>query len=424
MIKKIIALLLCVAMSTTFFIGCNENDNDNEENNENKVMKIGCFNDPFVNEDSYKTLAASGINRVFVNKTRSHSAVLNILNYCDSLDIDVVVLSSINNKVLYNNDYMSHKSFAGINIKDEPSADEYETIAEKISTFESIYTDKLFYVNLFPDPETNYDKLGTENYEEYIEEYCETVLEKLSGEKVLSFDIYPLERSGAYNIVQSRYLSNLEIVAEYAKKYGASPQVYLQAMGYAKRRQPDLVDLNFQAYCSFAFGYQSLIYFCYYTPGPNSEFTEEDYAIVDRENNPTEIYDYVKSLNDEIFKFDGAYLNYKWQETIPVYGDNDSDDQLCLALMNNQKDKVGNIKTVNAQYDAVIGHFKNGNKNAYMVTNFTEPTKRLTNKVILEFANDSSLEIYIDGEKQAMQTNGGVIELSIPSGEGVFVIEN
>ena len=129
MIKKIIALLLCVAMSTTFFIGCNENDNDNEENNENKVMKIGCFNDPFVNEDSYKTLAASGINRVFVNKTRSHSAVLNILNYCDSLDVDVVVLSSINNKVLYNNDYMSHKSFAGINIKDEPSADEYETIA-------------------------------------------------------------------------------------------------------------------------------------------------------------------------------------------------------------------------------------------------------------------------------------------------------
>lgn len=429
-LKNMMALALsCTIICSTMALGaaCSQPNTDNssvvEENllPTDLVMKIGAFNDPFVNENAYKLMADCGINRIIVNKTRSHSQVLKILGYCEQLNMDAIILAGINNKVLYNNDYMNYKSFAGVDIYDEPSYDQYVAFSEKIPTFEATYPGKIFYSNLFPDPETNYGKLGTDTYEEYVEGFCENVLSKLSGEKILSVDIYPLETIRGEHTVQSRYLPNLEVIAKYAKQYEAEPQVYLQSICYADRRVPSQTDIDFQVYTSLAFGYRSLKWFTYYTPGPSGEFLETDFGIVDREGNPTELYDRVKSVNEEIFKFDDVYLSYSWDETIPVYGNQEPDEQLSLSRMENQNSSTGHIASVESTYDALIGKFSRGSKKAYMVTNFREPRSEGNNTVTLTMPNVKKVKVWLNGDPQEMEVVNNLLVLELPAGEGAFV---
>ena len=426
--RKILSLILSVCcffgaygLSACKTEGTESNSSDGQQVDLTQVMKIGTFNDPFVTKEAYELLAATGINWVVVNKTRTHSKVLDILSYCDELDIDVLVMERINNKTLNNDEYMEHKSFAGINMQDEPVLSDFAKLAEMVNTVEERYPGKLAYSNLFPDPEANVGKLGTETYEEYVDEFCKQVLGQMDGKKVLSTDIYPLETILGEHSVQSRYCSNLELIAKYAKKYNAEPQVYLQSICYANRRIPTLEDLNFQVYCAFAFGYRALNWFAYYTPGPSSEFLETDIGIVDRDGNPTELYDRVKAMNEEIFKFDGVYLSYSWDETIPVYGKEEADDQFNLSRMENQNTTVKGISEVEATYDALVGRFERKGDTAYMVTNFREPRKEEGNEITLAFEKAKKVKVWINGEAQEMTLDDHKLTLSLPAGEGAFV---
>ena len=401
--------------------GTGSNSSSGQKVDLTQVMKIGTFNDPFVTKEAYELLAETGINWIVVNKTRTHSQVLKVLDYCDELDIDVLVMARINNKTLNNNEYMEHKSFAGINMQDEPVLSDFAKLAETVNTVEERYPGKLAYSNLFPDPEANVSKLGTETYEEYVDEFCKQVLGEMDGKKVLSFDIYPLETILGEHAVQSRYCPNLELIAKYAKKYNAEPQMYLQSICYANRRIPTSEDLNFQVYCAFAFGYRALNWFAYYTPGPSAEFTETDIGIVDRSGKPTELYDRVKAMNEEIFKFDGVYLSYTWDETIPVYGQEESDDQFSLSRMENQKETVKGVSKIEATYDALVGRFERNGDTAYMVTNFREPRKSKGNEITLTFEKAKKVKVWINGEAQEIALDNHKLTLSLPAGEGAFV---
>lgn len=432
MMKKRSFLALVLAFCLLAFSACggqpNNPDNPNNPSTSGveQVMKVGTFNDPgrTVSKEAYELLAETGINWVVVNKTRSHSQVVNILKWCEELNVDVLVMDGINNKTLNNDDYMQYKSFMGINMQDEPVLSDFANLAETVKKVEERYPDKMCYSNLFPDPEANVKKLGTETYEEYVDEFCKQVLSKMNGKKVLSFDIYPLEEFEREQIiysVQGRYLSNLELIAEYAKKYDAEPQVYLQSICYANRRIPSLEDLNFQVYCSFAFGYRALNWFAYYTPGPSAEFTETDIGIVDRAGKPTEIYPRVKAMNEEIFKIDNAYLSYTWNETIPVYGEKDEDDQMCLSRMENQNKTVSGVDSVSAEYDAIVGSFSKKGGSAYMITNFREPRKTGDNKVTVKFSKAKKVKVWLDGEAKEVVLENNTLTLTLPAGEGAFV---
>lgn len=420
--QKIFALVISLCLF--LLSACGTQPNNPAVVDEDQVMKIGTFNDPFVTKEAYELLSETGINWIVVNKSRTHSQVVQILKYCEELGIDVLVMDGINNKTMKNDDYMKYKSFAGINMQDEPVLSDFTKLADMVKTVEEKYPDKLCYSNLFPDPEANVAKLGTDTYEEYVDEFCKQVLSQMSGKKILSVDIYPLEkfeREQTVYSVQGRYLSNLELIAQYAKKYDAEPQVYLQAICYANRRIPTLEDLNFQVYSAFAFGYRALNWFAYYTPGPSAEFVESDIGIVDRSGNPTEIYPRVKAMNEEIFKFDGAYLSYEWEETIPVYGEKDEDDQMCLSRMTNQNKTVAGVDGISAEYDAIVGSFTKTGGSAYMITNFREPRKTGDNTITVKFKKAKKVKVWLDGEATELALENNTLTLTLPAGEGAFV---
>ena len=182
---------------------------------------------------------------------------------------------------------------------------------QKIVWFEYVYgTDKTFYVNLFGDPCGEADKLCGHTYEEYVEQFCKEILNNLNGNKVLSFDIYPIITHEGKDKVMENYLDNLYIIKKYAALYGAETNVFVQTMGWDNptipRRIPTEAELNYQVYTAMAYGFDSITYFCYF---PWSQATD-GLAILDSHGNPTDMYGYVQSLNAEINKFDDIYATY------------------------------------------------------------------------------------------------------------------
>jgi hypothetical protein len=148
---------------------------------------------------------------------------------------------------------------------------------------------------------------------------------------------------------------------------------------------------------------------------------ETDIGIVDRNGKPTVLYDRVKAMNEEIFKFDGVYLSYTWDETIPVYGQEEADDQFSLSRMENQKETVKGISKIEATYDALVGRFERNGDTAYMVTNFREPRKVEGNEITLTFEKAKKAKVWIDGEAQEIAVENHKLTLSLPAGEGAFV---
>lgn len=127
-------------------------------------------------------------------------------------------------------------------------------------------------------------------------------LYQLSGGRLdyLMYDYYPFGlQADSFN--EGLWYRNLDVVRKLGLKTGAKTATFIQSIslrsGY---RRPNGKEIRFEAYSAAAYGYKQLAYFCWETPN------EVDYgfgpAIVDTEGKPTEIYEPVKEVNNEILK--------------------------------------------------------------------------------------------------------------------------
>ena len=165
----------------------------------------------------------------------------------------------------------------GTDFWDEPTqTSDIDTIASYIEAFEGAFAGKQFFVNLMP---SYYDGFAT--YQEFInlvEYYAATVVDNLSGQKVLGIDSYPLCHSGSTNYIRQSYLADLATIAVKAKSRGADVSYYVQTMdaetsGDTYRNLAGQADADMQYSISMAFGAKQLINFCYETP--NGGFMSE-----------------------------------------------------------------------------------------------------------------------------------------------------
>ncbi|MBS6474392.1 MAG: discoidin domain-containing protein [Clostridiales bacterium] len=127
-------------------------------------------------------------------------------------------------------------------------------------------------------------------------------LYQLSGGRLdyLMYDYYPFGlETDSFN--EGNWYNNLDVVRKLGLKTGAKTGTFIQSIsmrnGY---RRPNGKEIRFEAYSAAAYGYKQLAYFCWETPN------EVDYgfgpAIVDIYGKPTEIYEPVKEVNNEILK--------------------------------------------------------------------------------------------------------------------------
>ncbi len=440
--RKILSLLLAFICAWTMCLGCGEDENKNdlkggpkgsdmtdyEKYKDTKIMDIGAWWAPASTEDAYRLMSECGLNMIYLNGPNTGSAgdsrYPDALALCEKYGIKSIVTNG-NNLAAQIRDYTANSKVTAYNFYDEPKANQYDNLASLIPAFENVYGDKAsFNTNLFPIYASE-TQLGASSYDEYVKQYCQKVLSKLSHKKVLSTDIYPLHRSASnYSLLES-WLLNLEIIAKYAKEYDAETHVFIQSMSFGRNndRVPSEADLRLQAYVSFAFGFKSISHFCYFTPS-SPEFSEAQFAIVDRDGKKTEIYDSAKKVNEEILNFDHVYLSFDWQGVIPVLGSNNRRNNAFGYLDGALSyDDLKTLSKAESDEDILIGCFEDEKGyEGYIVVNYADTTKNLTAEASLSFPGCTNAQIYRGGQKSVGALSNGKFNVTLEPGEGIFVI--
>ena len=251
---------------------------------------------------------------------------------------------------------------------------------------------------------------------------------KLFGE--FNYDLYPLQGG---TTVRGDWLRNLSLVAQGGKENRYLTGITLQSHGYMKTdndgnpveiyRAPTAEDdIGFQVYTALAYGIKKLNYYTYwghYSQGSTGymsqtmvQYPEEDGT----QSVTTPIYEAVRMVNSEIKKFDHVLMNYAWEGTITLGNANDYSES---AYTNNRVASCSATENTSV----VIGCMRDAvGYDGYLIANASNPANDITTEVTVQFKDATRAVVYIDGEQTIVTLNGGTYTVSVPSGEGIFII--
>ena len=120
-----------------------------------------------------------------------------------------------------------------------------------------------------------------------------------------------------------------------------------------------------------------------------------------------------------------VYFNFDWLGIKTVIGNDQSKGgkNVDFALSEFAVVEMPRIESVKTQQDTVIGAFedKNGN-DGYMLVNFTEPSAKLENKIVLKLKDCTKAAVWENGEQKVYKLNNGVLTLNQKGGDGFFVV--
>ena len=328
--------------------------------------------------------------------------------------------------------YKDSPAFKGHLVVDEPGALQFDDLAALKPKYEKMFPDKDFYINLFPTY-AGTSLWKTDTYFEYIDQYIEKVQPEF-----LSYDSYSL-LADAYGTtsLQEDYLYNKEIIATKTKEAGIPFWTFIQTIGFGlvNRRPQSKADIAFQVYTDLAYGAKGIQHFCYWQPltsdGDGTVFTE---AMISKDGQKTDIYEYAQAVNLEIQTFANAFLNFEWQGTTNYLNEegvrnsafNMVNDSSVLAERLNKEyptKESERIESVTNKEDLLIGSFldKNG-YDGFMLVNSGDPAKNLENAIEIRFNDASKAVVYANGERTVVELDGGTYKATLQSGEGQFVI--
>lgn len=223
--------------------------------------------------------------------------------------------------------------------------------------------------------------------------------------------------SNTYYINTVCYLTDLWAVANKAKECGDNATVNFciqtyNEKGNAELRVPETrADISFQTNVGLALGAQSFEYFEYYDWSADDDIT----GIL-----TNGLYDEVKSVNRELLAWDHVFMAFDWQG-IKTYQVGEDYTKGISQLSNLEK------VIVSASAETVVGEYKytNGSDTdyGYMITNFTDPSKNITDSVNIEVNPGQQVLVYRNGVGTYMSPDGNdKINFKLGAGEGVFVI--
>ncbi|MFC5403237.1 beta-galactosidase [Cohnella soli] len=393
-----------------------------------KKLTIGAWVAPppdFINEQTYKDVADSGINLIYALYEDADLNALKALQLAEKNGIQYLVRSRAASSVPEDeldlldgmfDDYKNSPAFGGVLVSDEPGALKFKKLGALHEKFKQLLPGKHFYVNLFPTY-SSLDQRDGRTYKEYVDEYIQTVKPDF-----VSFDHYPLMQGVDGPYTKEDHLLNLDIVSNASKKAGLPFWAFIQSIGFStagtQNRDPDEKDIRWQAYNALAFGAKGIQYFTYWTPSSDgaARFSK---AMVDADGTKTPLYDAVKNVNEEILSFDQIYLNYDnvGVMTFPV------DNAPANLYTENRLAEFETIKEVASEQPVVIGCFqdKNGNQ-ALVLVNYTDPAANQTNKVSIKLDGIKGVSQYDKDGHTISKTSGGKYEVTLQPGEGKFIM--
>lgn len=311
-------------------------------------------------------------------------------------------------------DYLAYESLYGFFFKDEPDATMFDLIGFANDVIEAAAPGKILYVNLFPVYGTK-SQFGNVTYRQYIKQYVEKV-----KTPYISYDNYPLLSKNDSTGLLPDFLYNMDVLNELK---GDRPLwTFLQCIKYGgnHRELSTKADASFQAYSFLAYGGECIQWFTYWYPGATSE--SFGMPLIDSRGEKTEAYNYVKETNKEILALSKYYYNFDWKG-IMIHDENGGEGNFDYVYESQISSSI--LKEVSGTDDVLVGVFNDKTREGeegYMVVNFTDPGKNISNEVTLSIEGHKKALVIVGDKEEKMDIKKGKLTLSMQSGEGFFVI--
>lgn len=320
-------------------------------------------------------------------------------------------------------DFANYGNVLGLML-DEPNKSQIDEIAAAADTFNLANVGKkVLIVNLLP----SYASAVTSDfstYSAYLQYLYDNVLGKLKCELWISVDRYPIVRDAKGNpTLDSGWLDDVEAVATFAKANGLKKNFFIQTMPYGSGgfndshdRTPTKEDITLQYYVLLAYGYDSISLFCLGTPAPDgTTFLDGQNAMINRNNETTDIYTAVKEVNEELNKFDFILNRFSWDAAVL---------KTSSLLTSVQAKKIG-LKDISSTKNALFSHLvdETRGREAYCVVNYNDTSLNYTNTITLTFSGETILTIIQNGGFRTVTSTSGELTFTLGVGESIIVIK-
>ena len=406
-------------------------------------MRLAAYVSP--TKDGFADYKAAG----FTTLISEHVAVYGTEGFADYMNaateqgLDVLVQSGnmqgmFDGTVPFDQSFLTHmydelsqyESFRGMYMGDEPVISQLGNYTDVANVLKTLDKDMDLYTSCHPlyVPDESYLSTDTnldlyEKYTNYAKAYGDVFNE-------FSYDFYPFRYTysgiGSWKWSEDRYMrsdwfNNLTIAATTARGlYDTSitVQSYAEDLN-AKDHYRDVTeaDISFQVYSALAYGMKSINYFTY---GEHWDSGVGTTNCMIYNGEKTSIYTAVRDVNQEIKALDHMLLNYTWQGTIGMKGENE-DGLFNYADYYNYTSK--RIATSTATNDAIIGCLRDvDGYDGFMLVNATDPYDNKTTEVSVTFNSADRAKVFIDGVEQDVELTNGTYSVLLAPGQGVFVI--
>ena len=320
-------------------------------------------------------------------------------------------------------DFANYGNVLGLML-DEPNKSQIDEIAAAVDTFNLANVGKkVLIVNLLP----SYASVVTSDfstYSAYLQYLYDNVLSKLKCELWISVDRYPIVRDSKGNpTLDSGWLGDVEAVATFAKANGLKKNFFIQTMPYGSGgfndshdRTPTKEDIMLQYYVLLAYGYDSISLFCLGTPAPDgTTFLDGQNAMINRNNETTDIYTAVKEVNEELNKFDFILNRFSWDAAVL---------KTNSLLTSVQAEKIG-LKDISSTKNALFSHLvdETRGREAYCVVNYNDTSLNYTNTITLTFSGETILTVIQNGGFRTVTSTSGEFMFTLGVGESIIVIK-
>ena len=367
------------------------------------------------------SFAAAGTGTQYIDPS-DLSASKDIINRYAKYGINVYTVGGVANFASMG-DFANYGNVLGLML-DEPNKSQIDEIAAAVDAFNLANVgNKVLIVNLLPSYASAVAS-DFSTYSAYLQYLYDKVLSKLKCELWISVDRYPIVRDAKGNpTLDSGWLDDVEAVATFAKTYGLKKNFFIQTMPYglggfndSHDRTPTKADITLQYYALLAYGYDSISLFCLGTPAPDgTTFLDGQNAMINRNNETTDIYTAVKEVNEELNKFDFILNRFSWDAAVL---------KTSSLFTSVQAEKIG-LKDISSTKNALFSHLvdETRGREAYCVVNYNDTSLNYTNTIILTFSGETILTVIQNGGFRTVTSTSGEFTFTLGVGESIIVIK-
>lgn len=321
--------------------------------------------------------------------------------------------------------YSSYDSFAGLYLVDEPTTDYYQSGdgSKNIANYKrlaSVLQKDLgltVFANMFPVWNLNSNQSA---YEQYVEEYCETIQPKF-----LSWDNYPFDSDEETNV----YFYNMSLVREKAQKYQLPFWATIQAGGQLsgittegvetdEDTLPTKGEFNWNVNTCLAFGVQGIDYYPLIQPikssyAPNGTYDYSRNGVIGADGSLHNWYYYAQEINTHIKSIDKVLMN-SVNKGILVSGDNATQD----TNLTNCVIESGTFRELQSVTgEAIVGCFNYNGKTALYVVNHNMASNE---NITLNFDKEHHVKVVRSAKTSFIK--GQNLQFDLAAGEGALVV--